>query len=50
VNLIAAVMCASASYYFVERPLIRVGHRLAPAMPRDAMGRVSATPAVVGAV
>jgi len=47
VNLIAAVVCAAASYYLVERPLIRIGHRLAPAMPRDAMDRLNATPAVV---
>jgi peptidoglycan/LPS O-acetylase OafA/YrhL len=47
VNLIATVVCATASYYLVERPLIRVGHRLAPAMPRDAADRMSATPAVV---
>ena len=39
VNLIATVVCASASYYLVERPLIRVGHRLAPAMARDATDR-----------
>ena len=49
-NLIATVVCASASYYLVERPLIRVGHRLAPAMPRDAMDREGvAAPAVVAA-
>jgi peptidoglycan/LPS O-acetylase OafA/YrhL len=49
VNLIAAVVCATASYYLVERPLIRVGHRLAPAMPRDAMDRATVAPAVVAA-
>ena len=49
VNLIAAVVCATASYYLVERPLIRVGHRLAPAMPRDAMDRGSAAPPIVAA-
>ena len=49
VNLIAAVVCAAASYYLVERPLVRVGHRLAPAMPRDAMDRASAAPVVVAA-
>jgi peptidoglycan/LPS O-acetylase OafA/YrhL len=49
-NLIAAVACATASYYFVERPLIRVGHRLAPAMARDARERASTTaPAVAAA-
>jgi len=48
-NLIATVVCATASYYLVERPLIRVGHRLAPAMPRDAMGREGAATPVVAA-
>lgn len=50
VNLIAAVACATASYYLVERPLIRVGHKLAPAMPRDARVEPgAATPAVAAA-
>jgi peptidoglycan/LPS O-acetylase OafA/YrhL len=50
VNLIAAVACATASYYLVERPLIRIGHRLAPAMPRDALDNPSAAePAVAAA-
>ncbi|MEP7087678.1 MAG: acyltransferase [Gemmatimonadota bacterium] len=49
VNLIAAVVCAAASYYLVERPLVRIGHRIAPAMPRDAMDRASATPVVATA-
>jgi len=49
-NLIATVVCATASYYLVERPLIRIGHRLAPAMPRDAMDREGvATPVVAAA-
>jgi peptidoglycan/LPS O-acetylase OafA/YrhL len=26
----AAIACAAASYYVVERPAIRLGHRLAP--------------------
>lgn len=46
-NLIATVVCASASYYLVERPLIRVGHRLAPAMSRDAMDREGVVAPVV---
>jgi peptidoglycan/LPS O-acetylase OafA/YrhL len=29
-NLIAAVTCAIASFYLLERPLMRLGHRLAP--------------------
>jgi peptidoglycan/LPS O-acetylase OafA/YrhL len=49
VNLIAAVGCATASYYLVERPLIRVGHRLAPAMSREAREGASATTAAVAA-
>ncbi|MBA2686225.1 MAG: acyltransferase [Gemmatimonadaceae bacterium] len=49
VNLIAAAVCAAASYYLVERPLVRIGHRVAPAMPRDAMDRASATPVVAAA-
>ncbi|MEO7039738.1 MAG: acyltransferase [Gemmatimonadaceae bacterium] len=49
VNLVAAVVCATGSYYLVERPLVRIGHRLAPAMPRDAMDRASAQPAVAAA-
>ena len=33
-NYIAAFACATASYYLIEKPLIRVGHRLAhPATP-----------------
>src|SRR5450432_382697 len=49
VNLIAAVVCAAASYYLVERPLVRHGHRLAPAMPRDAMDRATVAPAAAAA-
>lgn len=49
VNLIAAVVCAAASYYLVERPLVRLGHRLAPAMPRDAMDRATVAPAAAAA-
>jgi peptidoglycan/LPS O-acetylase OafA/YrhL len=49
VNLIAAVVCAAASYYLVERPLVRLGHRLAPAMPRDAMDRATVVPAAAAA-
>jgi peptidoglycan/LPS O-acetylase OafA/YrhL len=29
-NYLAAFACATASFYFVERPLMRLGHRLAP--------------------
>jgi peptidoglycan/LPS O-acetylase OafA/YrhL len=29
-NLIAVLICAVASYYFIEKPLMRLGHRLAP--------------------
>lgn len=29
-NYIALLACAAASYYWVERPLIRLGHRFAP--------------------
>jgi peptidoglycan/LPS O-acetylase OafA/YrhL len=29
-NVIAAIVCAVLSYYLVEKPLIRIGHRLAP--------------------
>jgi peptidoglycan/LPS O-acetylase OafA/YrhL len=49
VNLIAAVACAAASYYLVERPLIRVGHKLAPAMPRNVMDRPSVPAPVIAA-
>jgi peptidoglycan/LPS O-acetylase OafA/YrhL len=28
-NFIAAFACAACSYYFIERPLIKIGHRLA---------------------
>ena len=49
VNLIAAMACAAASYYLVERPLVRLGHRIAPAMPRDKMARASVPPVVVAA-
>jgi len=27
---VAAVVCATASFYLLERPLMRLGHRLAP--------------------
>lgn len=29
-NVIAVLICATASYYVVEKPLMRLGHRLAP--------------------
>jgi peptidoglycan/LPS O-acetylase OafA/YrhL len=36
-NYLAAFACAVASYYLVERPLIRVGHRIShPATPGHA--------------
>ena len=35
-NLALTFACATASYYLVERPMIRVGHRLAPEPPREA--------------
>lgn len=47
VNLMAAVVCAIGSYYLIERPLIELGHRLAPAMPRDAMDGGGGAPAMV---
>ncbi|WP_158911094.1 acyltransferase family protein [Edaphobacter sp.] len=42
-NLIAVLVCAILSYYVVERPLMRLGHRLAPpATPgRNDLGNVS---------
>ena len=37
VNVVALFACAAGSYYFVERPMIRLGHRLAaPATPGHA--------------
>jgi peptidoglycan/LPS O-acetylase OafA/YrhL len=30
IRYICLVACASASYYFVEKPLMKIGHRLAP--------------------
>ena len=30
VNLIAAMVCAMLSYYFVEKPMMKLGHRVAP--------------------
>jgi peptidoglycan/LPS O-acetylase OafA/YrhL len=30
VNMAGALMCAVGSYYVIERPMIRLGHRLAP--------------------
>jgi peptidoglycan/LPS O-acetylase OafA/YrhL len=41
VNLIASVSCAAASYYIVERPLVRLGHRLTRVIPRSAKYRPS---------
>jgi peptidoglycan/LPS O-acetylase OafA/YrhL len=40
--LAAAVMCAAGSYYLIEKPLIRLGHRLAasPLSPRLAASAV----------
>jgi peptidoglycan/LPS O-acetylase OafA/YrhL len=49
VNLVAAIVCAAGSYYLVERPLVRIGHRIAPAMPRDAMDRARASTTTVAA-
>ena len=28
-NILIVVLCATASYYFVEKPFIRLGHKLA---------------------
>lgn len=33
-NIVAAFACAIASYYLLERPMLRVGHRLAPPASR----------------
>ena len=30
VNLIGAILCAMLSYYFVEKPMMKLGHRVAP--------------------
>lgn len=30
INIVASVLCALASYYFVEKPFIKLGHRVAP--------------------
>ncbi len=49
VNLFAAIACACASYYLIERPLIKVGHRLAPTMSRDSSEPVSADAVVIAA-
>lgn len=44
-NLVLTFACAIASYYFVERPLIRVGHRLTPrAGPRPEPVAIRVTP------
>ena len=44
-NLVLTFACATASYYFVERPLIRVGHRLTPrAGPRPEPVAIRVTP------
>lgn len=44
-NLIAVLVCAILSYYVIEKPLMRMGHRLAPpATPgRNDLGKVSAS-------
>lgn len=45
-NYIAAFACATASYYLIEKPLIRVGHRVAhPATPGREDLNETATPA-----
>jgi len=49
VNLLAACLCATASYYLVERPLVRVGHTLAPSLKRDTAAPVAAAPVVIAA-
>lgn len=42
-NLIAVLVCAILSYYVVEKPLMRLGHRLAPpATPgRNDLGKIT---------
>lgn len=47
-NLLASLACALGSYYLVERPSIRLGHRLAPtAIPgRPELGNVSSAPLI----
>ncbi len=49
VNLVAAVGCAAASYYFVERPLIRMGHRLAPSVTPGSVDTIARSTPPLGA-
>jgi peptidoglycan/LPS O-acetylase OafA/YrhL len=37
-NAVALLACAAASYYLVEKPMMRLGHRLAPAAVRPGRG------------
>jgi len=43
-NLVLTFACACGSYYLVERPLIRLGHRLTPRDPRRGVRRERTTP------
>ena len=45
-NYVAAFACAIASYYLIEKPLIRIGHKVAhPATPgREDLNETSAQP------
>jgi len=48
-NLLATAMCATASYWLVEQPLIRLGHRLTPSRPSPRPRPSLAVPAPVPA-
>ena len=48
-NLLATAVCASASYWLVEQPLIRLGHRLTPSRPSPRPRPSLAVPAPVPA-
>src|SRR3984885_12972781 len=42
INLVALLVCATFSYYVIEKPFVRWGHRLAPtSIPRNRLGNAA---------
>lgn len=39
INLVALLVCATCSYYLIEKPFIRLGHKLAPRLQLSNLGR-----------
>ena len=49
INLVALLVCATCSYYVIEKPFIRLGHKLAPRLQSSKLGRSEHHPSEHGA-